>query len=41
MAAHHASPYHDDGLIDALAEALVEVWQRLDLPFKERALAAQ
>jgi len=28
-------------LIDALAEAWVEVWQRLDLPFKERALAAQ
>jgi len=35
------SPYHDDGLIDALAEALVEVWQRLDLPFKQRALAAE
>jgi 5-aminolevulinate synthase len=35
------SPYHDDGLIDALAEALVEVWQRLGLPFKERALAAE
>ena len=27
--------------IDALAEALVEVWQRLDLPFKQRALAAE
>jgi 5-aminolevulinate synthase len=35
------SPYHDDGLIDALAEALVEVWQKLGLPFKERALAAE
>jgi 5-aminolevulinate synthase len=35
------SPYHDDGLIDALAEALVDVWQRLNLPFKERALAAE
>jgi 5-aminolevulinate synthase len=35
------SPYHDDGLIDALAEALVDVWQRLGLPFKERALAAE
>jgi len=35
------SPYHDDGLIDALAEALVDVWQQLDLPFKERALAAE
>jgi len=28
-------------LIDALAEAWVEVWQRLDLAFTERALAAQ
>jgi 5-aminolevulinate synthase len=35
------SPYHDDGLIDALAEALVDVWQRLGLPFKDRALAAE
>src|SRR5262249_61046114 len=35
------SPYHDDGLIDALAEALVDVWQRLGLPFKERSLAAE
>jgi 5-aminolevulinate synthase len=35
------SPYHDDLLIDALAEALVEVWQKLGLPFKERALAAE
>ena len=35
------SPYHDDGLIDALAEALVDVWQRLRLPFKGRALAAE
>jgi 5-aminolevulinate synthase len=35
------SPYHDDVLIDALAEALVDVWQRLDLPFKERVLAAE
>ena len=35
------SPYHDDALIDALAEALVDVWQRLNLPFKERALAAE
>jgi 5-aminolevulinate synthase len=34
-------PYHDDGLIDALAETLVDVWQRLNLPFKERALAAE
>jgi 5-aminolevulinate synthase len=35
------SPYHDDALIDALAEALVDVWQQLKLPFKERALAAE
>jgi 5-aminolevulinate synthase len=35
------SPYHDDGLIDTLAEALVDVWQRLGLSFKERALAAE
>jgi 5-aminolevulinate synthase len=35
------SPYHDDRLIDALAEALVDVWQQLGLPLKERALAAE
>ena len=35
------SPYHDDTDIDALAEALVDVWQRLGLPFNERALAAE
>jgi 5-aminolevulinate synthase len=35
------SPYHDDTLIDSLAEALVDVWQKLSLPFKERALAAE
>ena len=35
------SPYHDDALIDALAEALVDVWQKLGLPLKERPLAAE
>jgi len=35
------SPYHDDVLIDALAEALVDVWQKLGLPLGERALAAE
>ena len=35
------SPYHDDALIDTLAEALVDVWQKLGLPFKARALAAE
>ena len=29
------SPYHDDALIDALAEALVDVWERLDLPTRQ------
>jgi 5-aminolevulinate synthase len=35
------SPYHDDGLIDGLAEALVDVWQRLGLGFSDRQLAAE
>jgi 5-aminolevulinate synthase len=35
------TPYHDDALIDALAEALVDVWGRLGLPLKYRALAAE
>jgi 5-aminolevulinate synthase len=35
------TPYHDDALIDALAEALVDVWERLSLPLKDRALAAE
>jgi 5-aminolevulinate synthase len=35
------SPYHDDALIDALAEAFVEVWQHLGLPLKRHPLAAE
>jgi len=35
------SPYHDDVLIDALAEALIDVWQELHLPLSKRALAAE
>ena len=34
------SPYHDDGLVDGLAEALVDVWEKLQLP-RARALAAE
>lgn len=35
------SPYHNDQLVDALAEALVDVWQRLELPLKKAAIAAE
>ena len=35
------SPYHDDKLIDALAEAMVDVWERLGMNLKTRALAAE
>jgi 5-aminolevulinate synthase len=35
------TPYHDGTLIDALAEALVDVWQQLGLSVEERALAAE
>ena len=35
------TPYHDDVLIDALAESLVDVWGRLGLPLQYRALAAE
>ena len=35
------SPYHDDALIDRLAEALVDVWDRLELPIRKQAMAAE
>jgi 5-aminolevulinate synthase len=35
------TPYHDDKLIGALAEALVEVWGRLGLSLRYGALAAE
>jgi 5-aminolevulinate synthase len=35
------TPYHEDALIDALAEALVDVWERLGLSLGPRALAAE
>ena len=35
------SPDHDDALIDALAEALVDVWDRLELPTRKQAIAAE
>jgi 5-aminolevulinate synthase len=35
------SPYHEDALIDHLAEALVQVWEKLGLPLGAKALAAE
>jgi 5-aminolevulinate synthase len=35
------SPFHDDGLVDRLAEALVDVWDRLGLPRRAPAVAAE
>ncbi|MGC1954452.1 MAG: 5-aminolevulinate synthase [Gammaproteobacteria bacterium] len=34
------TPHHNNRLIDALAESLVDVWERLDLTFNEGALTA-
>jgi 5-aminolevulinate synthase len=35
------SPYHEDALIDQLAEALLHVWDRLGLPLRQKSLAAE
>jgi 5-aminolevulinate synthase len=35
------TPYHDDKLIDALGEALVDIWDRIGLPRRHYALAAE
>jgi 5-aminolevulinate synthase len=35
------SPYHDDVLVDQLAEALIDVWERLQLPKNRQAMAAE
>ena len=35
------SPYHDDALIDRLAEALVDVWDQLKLPRQLQIMAAE
>jgi 5-aminolevulinate synthase len=35
------SPYHDDRMIDELAEALIDVWGDLGLPLNRCALAAE
>ena len=35
------SPYHDDALVDRLAEALVDVWEQLDLRRSDQQRAAE
>lgn len=35
------SPYHDDVLIDHLAESLLQVWEQLGMPLRAKALAAE
>lgn len=35
------SPYHDDVLIDHLAEALLQVWDQLGMPLRAKAMAAE
>jgi 5-aminolevulinate synthase len=35
------TPFHDDALIDQLAEALADVWDRLELPREKQAVAAE
>ena len=35
------SPYRDDALIDRLAEALVDVWERLGMKLNRKSLAAE
>ena len=35
------TPFHADELIDALAQALVDTWKRLDMPLSLRAVAAE
>jgi 5-aminolevulinate synthase len=35
------TPFHDDALIDQLAEALADVWDRLELPREKQLMAAE
>jgi 5-aminolevulinate synthase len=35
------TPFHEDALIDDLADALVDVWRELELPLTDRVLAAE
>ena len=35
------SPYHDDALIDQLAEAMLQVWEQLGLQLNAKSLAAE
>jgi 5-aminolevulinate synthase len=35
------TPFHCDTMIDQLADALVDVWLKLDLPFEQSLIAAE
>ena len=35
------SPFHEDALIDELADAMLQVWDRLGLPLNAKSLAAE
>ena len=35
------TPFHDDAVMNTLADALVDVWERLGLPLSGRAAAAE
>ena len=35
------TPYHDDAMIGQLVDALLDVWDRLALPLRDRVLAAE
>jgi 5-aminolevulinate synthase len=35
------SPYHADAVIDQLADALLQVWEQLGLPLRQKSMAAE